>query len=126
MSSVEQILEQLDKPKLVKVLEIIKKKEPGVYDQIKASYGSLPKPLPIEALVNSVLEGVTGVSEEFLRNLKPYFRTLRRMAILEKATEADYEYCLSKARLHWPDLFAEVDSGKLIETVEASLSKLGY
>jgi hypothetical protein len=126
MSSVEQILEKLDKPKLVKVLEIIKKKEPGAYDKIKASYGSLPKPLPIEALVNSVLEDVTGVSEEFLRNLKPYFRTLCRMAILEKASEADYVYCLEKAKVQWPDLFAEIDSERLIEAVEASLSKLGY
>lgn len=79
-------------------------------------------PPKLEILVQHVLENVTGVSQEWTSPVKPYFRTLCRLALDEKVSDKDFEHALKQAQAHLPELFSELNTQKLIDAVETSMS----
>jgi phage gp29-like protein len=79
-------------------------------------------PPKLEILVQHVLENVTGVSSEWTRPVKPYFRTLCKLAMDESVTDKDFEHALRQAQAHLPELFSELNTQKLIDAMESSMS----
>jgi phage gp29-like protein len=79
-------------------------------------------PPKLEILVQHVLENVTGVSSEWTRPVKPYFRTLCKLAMDDQVSDKDFEHALKQAQAHLPELFSELNTQKLIDAMEASMS----
>jgi phage gp29-like protein len=78
-------------------------------------------PPQLELLIQHVLENITGVSQEWTKPVKPYFRTLCKLALDDKVTDKDFEYALKGAQAHLPELFSEMDTDKLIDALQTSM-----
>lgn len=87
------------------------------------------KPLPVEAadastvkesltvdqLSTAVLEGLTGVSREWLSPVRPFFARLAALAMSKQATDEDFLAALEKAQTQLPEIFDLMDTQALEE-----------
>src|SRR5215472_8951844 len=97
-------------------------KGPRSQNTIYSSQDFNAGPPKLEILVDHVLENITGVSTEWTRPVKPYFRTLCKLAMDQKSTEKDFEHALRQAQIHLPELFSELNTPKLVDALENSMS----
>src|SRR5690606_7060750 len=71
-------------------------KAPGT--KVAAADASSQKPLSVDKLSAAVLEGLTGVSREWLSPVRPYFERLAALAMSKTVTDEDFLAALEKAR----------------------------
>jgi hypothetical protein len=67
----------------------------------------------IDQLSASVLEGLTGVSREWLSPVRPVFERLAALAMSKQVTDADFIAALEKAQTQLPELFDLMDTEAL-------------
>jgi len=67
------------------------------------------KPLTVDKLSAAVLEGLTGVSREWLSPVRPFFDRLAALAMSKHVTDEDFLAALEKARTQLPELFDLLD-----------------
>jgi hypothetical protein len=79
--------------------------------------GAIPKekPLTVDKLSSAVLEGLTGVSREWLAPVRPFFDRLAALAMSKQVTDEDFLAALEKAQQQLPELFDLLDTQALEE-----------
>jgi phage gp29-like protein len=110
----------MENPKSLKPPDKGPKSQNTIYSS--QSEPTVAGPPKLEILVQHVLENVTGVSQEWTKPVKPYFRTLCKLAMDDKVSDKDFEHALKQAQVHLPELFSELNTQKLIDAMEASMS----
>ncbi|WP_226895735.1 phage portal protein family protein [Luteolibacter marinus] len=73
------------------------------------------QPLTVDQLSDAVLEGLTGVTREWLSPVRPAFERLAALAMAKQVTDEDFLAALEKARRELPELFEVLDAGALEE-----------
>ena len=71
------------------------------------------RPLTVDQLSESVLEGLTGVSREWLSPVRPFFDRLAALAMSKQVTDEDFISALEKAQTQLPEIFDLMDSQAL-------------
>jgi phage gp29-like protein len=74
----------------------------------------------LEALVDNVMENLTGVSSEWLKPVRPIFRDLVGLARDKTVTDQDFIRAIGQASQRMPDLFHQLDT----ESLEQELGKV--
>lgn len=77
--------------------------------------------LTVDQLSTAVLEGLTGVSREWLSPVRPLFERLAALAMSKHVTDEDFLAALEKARKELPELFELMDARGLQEAFEAAI-----
>jgi hypothetical protein len=72
-------------------------------------------PLTVDQLSTAVLEGLTGVSREWLSPVRPFFDRLAALAMSKQVTDDDFLAALEKAQTQLPEIFELMDSQALEE-----------
>lgn len=67
----------------------------------------------VDQLSAAVLEGLTGVSREWLSPVRPFFDRLAALAMSKQVTDADFLAALDKAQSQLPEIFDLMDSQAL-------------
>lgn len=88
---------------------------------VKAADATGAKPLTVDQLSGAVLEGLTGVSEEWLRPVRPFFERLAALAMSKHATDDDFLAALERAQRQMPELFDLLDAGSLQTAFEQAI-----
>ena len=88
--------------------------------QVQAADAS--KPLTVDQLSTAVLEGLTGVSKDWLSPVKPFFDRLAALAMSKHVTDEDFTAALIKAQAQLPEIFDLMDSHALEEAFMAAIS----
>lgn len=70
-------------------------------------------PLTVDKLSSAVLEGLTGVSREWLSPVRPMFERLAALAMSKHVTDADFLDAIEKARVQMPEVFDLLDTQAL-------------
>lgn len=70
-------------------------------------------PLTVDQLSNAVLEGLTGVSREWLAPVRPWFERLAALAMAKQVTDEDFLAALEKAQAELPEIFDLMDAQAL-------------
>ena len=91
-----------------KGIPVAKKKQP-----VEAADASAP--LTVDQLSESVLEGLTGVSREWLAPVRPFFDRLAALAMSKQVTDEDFLAALEKAQSQLPEIFDLMDTQALEE-----------
>ena len=73
------------------------------------------------AIVNRALEDLTGVSEKWLGEVKPFFHELIAKAKDETLSDADFINALAKAKNQIPELFHKLDAAALAKSFESAM-----
>lgn len=94
-------------------------KAPGT--KVAAADASAEKPLTVDKLSAAVLEGLTGVSREWLSPVRPYFERLAALAMSKTVTDEDFLAALEKGRRELPELFDVLDVEALEEAFENAI-----
>ena len=96
----------------------------GLGDSITAADATATKdqPLTVDQLSTAVLEGLTGVTKDWLAPVKPFFDRLAALAIAKDITDEDFTAALLKAQAQLPELFDLMDSQALEEAFSAAIS----
>lgn len=76
------------------------------------------QPLTVDHLSEAVLEGLTGVSREWLSPVRPFFDRLAALAMSKQVTDEDFLAALEKAQTQLPEIFDLMDT----EALEAAFS----
>lgn len=71
------------------------------------------RPLTVDQLSEAVLEGLTGVSREWLSPVRPFFDRLAALAMSKQVTDEDFLAALEKAQTQLPEIFDLMDSQAL-------------
>ena len=79
------------------------------------------EPGPRDKLLNSVMEDLTGISEEWLAPVKPAFVQLVAKALDDKVSDADFERAIMKAANTIPELFDKLDTKTLQDAMERNM-----
>ena len=79
------------------------------------------EPGPRDKLLNSVMEDLTGISEEWLAPVKPAFVQLVAKALDDKVSDADFERAIMKAANTMPELFDKLDTKTLQDAMERNM-----
>lgn len=79
-------------------------------------------PLTVDLLSESVLEGLTGVSREWLSPVRPFFDRLAALAMSRHVTDEDFLSALEKARRELPEIFDLMDTQALEEAFSQAIS----
>ena len=87
------------------VVEAAERAEPGARDK----------------LLNTVIEDVTGVSEQWLAPVKPAFVQLVNKALDDELSEEDFERAITKAADSMPEMFDELNTSVLQDAMERSM-----
>lgn len=82
---------------------------------------SKSKPLTVDRLSESVLEGLTGVTSEWLGPVKPFFDRLAALAMSKTVSDADFIAALEDAQSKLPELFDLLDTEALQEAFEEAI-----
>ena len=77
--------------------------------------------LTVDQLSTAVLEGLTGVSREWLSPVRPFFERLAALAMSKHVTDEDFLAALEKARKELPELFELMDARRLQDAFEAAI-----
>lgn len=80
------------------------------------------KPLTVEQLSASVLEGLTGVSRDWLAPVRPVFERLAALAMSKHVTDADFLAALESAQRQMPELFDLLDTRSLEDAFMNAIS----
>lgn len=79
-------------------------------------------PLTVDQLSESVLEGLTGVSRDWLAPVKPFFDRLAALAMSKQVTDEDFLAALEKAQAQLPEIFDLMDSQALEDAFMNAIS----
>jgi phage gp29-like protein len=79
-------------------------------------------PSTIDQLSASVLEGLTGVSREWLSPVRPFFDRLAALAMSKQVTDADFIAALEKAQTELPEIFDLMDTQALEDAFMNAIS----
>lgn len=74
-----------------------------------------------DRLSAAVLEGLTGVSRQWLGPVRPFFDRLAALAMSNTVTDEDFLAALEKARAELPELFEVLDTQALEEAFEEAV-----
>jgi len=80
------------------------------------------QPLTVDQLSTSVLEGLTGVSTQWLSPVKPFFDRLAALAMSQHVTDEDFLAALEKAQTQLPAIFDLMDTQALEEAFKNAIS----
>jgi phage gp29-like protein len=83
-----------------------------------AGDGELSTPDKLSA---AVLEGLTGVSRQWLGPVRPFFDRLAALAMSRTVTDEDFMAALERARAELPELFEVLDTQALEEAFEEAI-----
>lgn len=75
----------------------------------------------IETLTDNVIQGLTGISAQWLANVKPVFLRLGALAMSGQVTDADFIAALEKLQSDMPELFGALDSDTLEDAFERAI-----
>jgi len=86
--------------------------------------GVIPKekPLTVDKLSSAVLEGLTGVSREWLAPVRPFFDRLAALAMSKQVTDEDFLAALEKAQKELPEIFDLLDTQALEDAFTNAIS----
>lgn len=87
----------------------------GGVKSVKAADATVKDSLTVDQLSTAVLEGLTGVSREWLSPVKPFFDRLAALAMSKQVTDEDFLAALEKAQTQLPEIFDLMDSQALEE-----------
>ena len=87
----------------------------------QVSAGDAGELLTVDQLAAAVLEGLTGVTREWLSPVRPAFERLAALAMSRQVTDEDFLAALEKARRELPELFDVLDTGALEEAFENAI-----
>lgn len=76
---------------------------------------------PSMEFADGILEGLTGVSREWLAPIRPAFERLAALAMADAVSDADFITALEKARDHLPELFDAMDVSTLQAAMESAM-----
>ena len=93
-------------------------KAQGEGPKVEAADAGGGAPLTVDKLSASVLEGLTGVSREWLSPVRPFFERLAALAMAKQVTDGDFLAALEKARRELPELFDVLDKQALEEAFD--------
>lgn len=79
------------------------------------------EPLTVDRLSDAVLEGLTGVTRQWLSPVRPFFERLAALAMAKQVTDDDFLAALEKARRELPELFDMLDSAALETAFENAI-----
>jgi hypothetical protein len=88
---------------------------------VAAADASNEQPLTVDRLSSAVLEGLTGVSREWLSPVRPFFERLAALAMAKQVTDEDFLAALEKGRRELPELFDVLDKQALEEAFENAI-----
>lgn len=91
-----------------KGIPVPKKKLP-----VEAADATVKDSLTVDQLSTAVLEGLTGVSREWLSPVRPFFDRLAALAMSKQVTDDDFLAALEKAQTQLPEIFDLMDSQAL-------------
>jgi phage gp29-like protein len=77
--------------------------------------------LTVEQLSSAVLEGLTGVSREWLAPVRPVFERLAALAMSKHVTDEDFITALESAQLQLPELFDLLNTAALQTAFEKAI-----
>lgn len=75
----------------------------------------------LEHLVDNVMEQLSGVSSEWLKPVKPFFKDLIGKARDKTITDADFIHTLEQASKRMPDLFHHINTESLQQEIEKAM-----
>lgn len=78
-------------------------------------------PLTVDQLSAAVLEGLTGVTSEWLSPVRPFFERLAALAMSSHVTDQDFLAALKKAQAELPELFDMLDTEALQTAFENAI-----
>lgn len=79
------------------------------------------KVLTVDQLSSAVLEGLTGVSREWLAPVRPVFERLAALAMSKHVTDEDFLAALENAQRQMPELFDLLNTGALQTAFEKAI-----
>lgn len=94
--------------------------KPPVKQSVEAADAS--QPLTVDQLSEAVLEGLTGVSREWLSPVRPFFDRLAALAMSSQVTDEDFLAALEKAQAQLPEIFDLMDSQALEDAFSNAIS----
>lgn len=87
-----------------------------------ADASTVNKSLTVDQLSTAVLEGLTGVSREWLAPVRPFFDRLAALAMSKQVTDEDFIAALDKAQTQLPELFDLMDTQALEDAFMNAIS----
>ena len=96
-------------------------KKPGKFPPKKVEASASDALPTVDRLSAAVLEGLTGVTEEWLSPVRPFFERLAALAMAKHVTDEDFEEALRKAQAQLPELFDILDTQALEEAFENAI-----
>lgn len=87
----------------------------------KVAAADATAPLTVDLLSESVMEGLTGVSREWLSPVRPFFDRLAALAMSKQVTDEDFLAALEKARVQLPEIFDLMDTAALQQAFEDAI-----
>jgi phage gp29-like protein len=78
-----------------------------------ADASTVKESLTVDQLSTAVLEGLTGVSREWLSPVRPFFDRIAALAMSKQVTDEDFLAALEKAQTQLPEIFELMDSQAL-------------
>lgn len=89
---------------------------------VAAADATVSESLTVDQLSESVLEGLTGVSREWLSPVRPFFDRLAALAMSKQVTDEDFLAALEKAQTQLPEIFDLMDSRALEDAFSNAIS----
>jgi len=89
---------------------------------VEASDAGTASTLTVDKLSAAVLEGLTGVSRDWLSPVRPFFDRLAALAMSKHVTDEDFLAALEKARAQLPELFDLLDVRALEDAFTNAIS----
>jgi len=86
-----------------------------------ADASTVKESLTVDQLSRAVLEGLTGVSREWLSPVRPVFERLAALAMSNVVTDEDFIAALEKAQRELPEMFDLLDTGTLQTAFEKAI-----
>jgi phage gp29-like protein len=87
--------------------------------QVKASEEDFPT--TIDKLSANVLEDLTGVTQEWVKPVKPFFDRLAALAMSKNVTDEDFTKALIEAQNQLPELFDSLNVEVLQDSLDAAI-----
>ncbi len=88
---------------------------------IREDYADSQPPLTVDKLSAAVLEGLTGVSRDWLAPVRPVFERLAALAMSKTVSDEDFIAALEKAQRDMPELFDLMDTEALQTAFEDAI-----
>lgn len=88
--------------------------------KVEGSDGSPPAKSPMD-ISAEVIEGLTGVSREWLKPVRPFFDRLAALAMSGKVSDEDFAAAIEKAAGELPELFDSLDVEALQTAMETAM-----